>query len=477
MMFIAPLLLGAALALSGHAGSLLGLAVLVCCALACAFSLARRDVVGLVTAFIVLMVLIPANLTVQDLGAAGSPTTVVGMIALGWWILIKLGPGHDFSRGRHPIRIGMYIFGATIFLSYSAAFSREISPLEVSGASRGLLEMLGLMGIALLTADGVKDRKSLDILARRLVFWITILAILGVYQFFTKSTFSFYSSIPGFRVGSGGGLLIRGGFARIQGTAESSIEFGLVVAAAFPIAIHYAMQATRDKRLLRWVGVGIMGLAIPMSVSRTGFIGLAIGFIAMCVGFTARQRLVGVLLLLLFAGVLSAGIPHLLGTVEGSFLSASSDSSVIHREQDLNRSGDLLQGDLWFGRGIGTYIPSEFTPPRQPIASLDNQYLGSLIETGMVGLFGLILLLLIWLFSALGARRRAIDASTRELALALAAGSLIFAFGLYTFDVFGFTISSSMMFVLIGLTGTLWRLTMEARHSQIVELQLVRSDA
>ena len=146
---------------------------------------------------------------------------------------------------------------------------------------------------------------------------------------------------------------------------------------------------------------------------------------------------------------------------------------MIHREQDLQRTGFLLQGSVLFGRGFGTFIPSEFTPVDQPVASLDNQYLGSLIETGIVGLVGVILLLLIWFFTALGARRRSRDPATRRLAIALAGSCAAMAFGFYVFDVFSFMITSGTMFVLLGLTGALWRLAGQEKYViSDAELQL-----
>jgi O-antigen ligase len=429
----------------------------------------------LVTAFMAVTVLIPSYLTLQGLGAAGSPATIVGVVALAWWILSRLGSGHSYSRGRQPIRIGVYLFVGTIILSYAAAFSREITAIEASGANRGMLEMFGLAGIALLTADGIKDRQALDALARRLVFWMTILGLIGLYQFVTKSSLdNFFNLLPGFRRGIEPSLAYRGGFVRIEGTADSPIEFGVVLAACLPLAVHFAMQAPRAKRVWRWIVVAIFALAIPLSLSRGGIVGLAIAFVVMFIGWRARQRIAAVVVAVLSAVALHAVVPRLLGTVEGYFKNAGQDSSVIHRQQDLQRSEYLLRSSLWFGRGIGTFIPQEVTPANQPLYSLDNQYLGSLIETGVVGLTGVILLMLIGFCSALGVRRRSTDASTRELALALAASSLVIAFGFYVLDVFSFTIVSGVMFVLLGLTGALWRISMD-EQSQAVLLP-VRSE-
>jgi O-antigen ligase len=194
-----------------------------------------------------------------------------------------------------------------------------------------------------------------------------------------------------------------------------------------------------------------------MSLSRTGFLGGAIVFAVMFVGWNARERIVALGAAMLFALALRAAKPGLVGTFIGLFTNARIDPSVLHREQDLARSGFLVHQSLFFGRGFRTFIPSEFTPPGQPVASLDNQYLGSLIETGIFGLACLILLLLIWLFTALSARRRSGDPATRELALALAGSSLALGFGFYVFDVFSFAEVSGTMFILLGMTGALWR--------------------
>ena len=150
------------------------------------FLLCYRDPTTLVGCFIAFTILIPSAYTVGSLGAAGSPATVIGIAAFVWWLFSRLGSSEAIDRGRQPVRIGIYIFGASILLSYGAAFSRQIPALEISGANRGLLELFGLAGVGLLIADGISDRKRLDVLARRLVFWVSVLAVLGIYQYVSR---------------------------------------------------------------------------------------------------------------------------------------------------------------------------------------------------------------------------------------------------------------------------------------------------
>ena len=461
---LGPIALMGLLVLVGHKGVYLAIGLLSCALVLVLFMLSRRDVTTVVSIYIVLMIMLPSYLTIGDLGAAGSPTTIVGMAALAWWLISRLSPGQSGVTGRQPIRIGVYIFGASIVLSFASAFSRQIPGVEISGANRGMLEVLGLAGIALLMVDGIDTRERLDVLGRRLVYWVAVLSTLGIVQFLTGSTplQSLYSHLPGFSSAYiPEPITSRNGLRRVQATTGSPIEFGLVLACVLPIAVHYAKQAPPGKRGRRWLCVLLVAVALPMSLARTGFVGAAIVFVVMFIGWNARERIGALSGVALFALALRAAKPGLVGTMIGLFTHAGNDPSVLHREQDLARVGFLVRQSLFFGRGFGTFIPSEFTPPGQPVASLDNQYLGSLIETGLFGLACLILLLLIWLFTALGVRRRRRDPATRELALGLAASSLVLAFGLYAFDAFSFDQVSGTMFILLGMTGALWRLVQQ----------------
>lgn len=473
-------MLAGLLLLAGQKGAYLAAGLLACGLVAVLFALSERDVTTVASIYIVFMVIVPSYLTIRDLGAAGSPTTIIGMAALAWWLVSRLVPGQPIAIGRQPIRIGIYIFSGAIVLSFASAFSRQIPAVEISGANRGILEILGLAGIALLIADGVDTRERLDVLGRRLTFWISMLATMGIYQFLTGSTpvANIYNHLPGFSTASiPPPITSRDGLRRVQATTGSPIEFGLVLACALPIAVHYAKYAPEGKRGRAWLYVFLISLALPMSLARTGFVGAAIVFVVMFVGWNARERIEALLAVGLFALALRMAKPGFVGTILGLFSHAAGDSSVTHREQDLARSGFLVRQSIFFGRGFGTFIPSEFTPPGQPVASLDNQYLGSLIETGVFGLACLILLLLIFFFTALGARRRSRDPSTRELALGLAGSSLALAFGFYVFDVFSFSTVSGLMFILLGMTGALWRLAQHEGELPPLEATLVASVA
>jgi O-antigen ligase len=92
---------------------------------------------------------------------------------------------------------------------------------------------------------------------------------------------------------------------------------------------------------------------------------------------------------------------------------------------------------------------------------LDNQYLGQVMETGLVGLAALLTLFLVGIFCARGARRRARDEDTHSLGQALFASIAVPMVTFATFDGFGFSMIATLTFVVLGATACLWRLTVD----------------
>jgi polysaccharide biosynthesis protein PslJ len=108
----------------------------------------------------------------------------------------------------------------------------------------------------------------------------------------------------------------------------------------------------------------------------------------------------------------------------------------------------------WFGWGLGTFDPRIYF-------YLDNQYLGTLIETGIVGLVTMAALFLIGLFTARSVYRMSkLAGLTRlgELGRALAASMFVVITSFITFDALAFRMVAGMLFVLLGLIGAAWRI-------------------
>ena len=98
-----------------------------------------------------------------------------------------------------------------------------------------------------------------------------------------------------------------------------------------------------------------------------------------------------------FMVAMRLAIPGLMGTVVSLFTNISKDSSTTDRAGRWEIAGHYFQLHPWFGMGVNTFFPATNR-------FFDNQYLGVATEMGAFGLFALILLFLIMVFTARGAR-------------------------------------------------------------------------
>jgi O-antigen ligase len=413
----------------------------------------RRDAVTVLSGIVVCLTLIPAGQVIGPLGAAGRPASVLGLVALWWWLHTRLLEDGGVARGFQPVRLATLLLLAALLLSEISAFTRPGAGIEISSVDRGILFALGLCGALLLAADGIDGRERLDVLLRRVVAGATFVAGIGLLQFFVGVDLSGVFDIPGLaELDALQGIQNRSDFNRVAATATHPIEFGVVLAMVFPIAVHYALQS---RRLRDWTAVGIIALGIPMSVSRAGI--LALGVSALCMWFTwpRSRKINSAVIAVVFTGLVRLAVPGLVGTLRSLFTNIFLDDSVEGRTSDYPRVGGYIVDSPFIGRGFGT-----FTPDRYLV--LDNQYLGMLIETGIVGAVAFLGLLVTGICVARGSRIGGDDA-TRSLGQALAAAIAACMVAAVTFDLMGFGMVTMLLFLLIGCAGALWRLTERER--------------
>ena len=121
------------------------------------------------------------------------------------------------------------------------------------------------------------------------------------------------------------------------------------------------------------------------------------------------------------------------------------------RIADVGPSLDLFKEKPVFGYGYGTLQTSG---PEANGRILDNQWLSSLLNIGLVGVFSLV-----WLFTRFlrGMTRSARRMRTPDgwLLVALCASVAAFAICMFTFDAFTFTQVTFVFFMLLGLGSAL----------------------
>jgi O-antigen ligase len=409
------------------------------------------DATSALTVYIFLLFAIPSRLIFGPLGAAGTPAQVFAVALLAWFAVNRIVSGRGTSFTSSPVIRALLVFGATVLISYIVATTRPIDGVELRSADRGLISLAAWLGVALVTAYRIQHPDRLVILLRRLVAAGEAIAMLGIAQFFTGLQFINRVEIPGLSLNaviSEGG---RNGFNRPAGTATHPIEFGVVLSMVLPIALHYALEDKERNLLQRWLPVAAIAFAIPLSISRSAILGCAIVLGLLLPTWPRRRRRGAYVALALLIASVYVVVPGLLGTFRNLILGIAQDNSALSRTGSYQLAGEFVKRAPLFGRGFATFLPS--------YRILDNQYLGLLIETGLVGLIALLSLLITAFAQARRVRRKSSDPSTRSLAQALAASTAAGAASLATFDTFGFPMAIGTLIVVIGSIGAMRRLS------------------
>jgi polysaccharide biosynthesis protein PslJ len=428
---------------------------------------ASADAVTALTVFLVLLFAIPSRLIFAPLGGAGSPAQLLGVAALLWWAATRLARGSRSST-RQPIRWAMGAFVVANLLSYVAATIRPIDDVELRAADRGLLSLLSWLGIVLLACDGIPSRARLDVLLRRLVIAGGCIAILGLAQFFTHQAFVNYIQIPGLSQNTDLGIVLnRDGFSRPAGTALHPIEYGIVITMMLPLALYYALMDKHRPPLRRWWAVIPLAMAVPVSISRSAIVCTAVVLAVMlpALSRTIRRRAYTAIVVLLSAAFVA--VPGIIGTLFGLFTGIGGDSSAQSRTGSYTLAWEFISRAPVFGRGFQTFLPQ--------YRILDNQYLLSTIETGIVGVAALLALFATGFVTARKVRKLARDEPTRLLAQAIAASILAGAASFALFDALSFPQVANLVMLMVGIAGAAYRLQVDgdtavprhaARHRQ-----------
>ena len=190
--------------------------------------------------------LIPATLIFAPLGGTGTPATVFACCILLWYLFSWMAERLIPSGGGRLIRVAMLIFALAVLASFVAGMTRDITQTEVLAADSGLVWLVSSAALVIVACQAITDYRRLDALLRTLVILGSVISVIGILQFLGLDLTQ-YIHIPGLSVNieQAQADLIRNGFVRPQGTASQPIEFGVVLAMLFPLALQQAFDPTR----------------------------------------------------------------------------------------------------------------------------------------------------------------------------------------------------------------------------------------
>ena len=118
----------------------------------------RPDAVALLSFWAFLLLVIPSRLVFGPAGAVGHPSTLFGLGLAAWWAISHVVPTL-VRRGPNPVRIALLLFGLVMVIIYAFGYNRGLPPVEATAADRKMLMLASVMGVALVAADGVRNRR------------------------------------------------------------------------------------------------------------------------------------------------------------------------------------------------------------------------------------------------------------------------------------------------------------------------------
>ncbi|HTW43622.1 MAG TPA: hypothetical protein VMD79_15050 [Solirubrobacteraceae bacterium] len=393
---------------------------------------------------------------------------VLGLLIIGWLISLLVDPR---VRARATGFEGplIAIVGATLA-------SDLVNPGRVGSVSSFVVKALWLFALLVLflylVVSVLSTRAAVERVIAVLVSGASFVGFAAVVQ--RETTFNVFNHlhfilpvfdyIPAAAVGA----VERDGALRATASAGDPIELAATMAMLMPLAVYLAIS--RRQRIW-WVALVLLVLGDFAGGSRTGVIGLVVA-VAVFLWLRPRQTIRFWPALIPLAVVVHVAAPGALGGIVGGFfpkggvVAQQSETFVaaggkVEYSNRLSRIGPELHEfsayDPLLGQGYGTRITGRAEIADNAII-LDDQWLGTLLETGLLGVLGWT-----WLF-ARAIRRLAIraklegDAREGWLPVALAASLATFATAMFFYDAFSFIQGTFVAFTLLALSAVVLRL-------------------
>ena len=328
----------------------------------------------------------------------------------------------------------------------------EIPYVDVStDVVKALLFLASFFMAFYLVSGVIRTPAQIESVLRTLVGGAGIVAAFALYERrFGYNVFDHLQGIiPGIDfVGDESGNT-RSGRLRVLGSAQHPIALAALFVMLVPLAGYLAYR-TRQARW--WLASSLLVLASLATVSRTAIVMVA----AVAVVFWAlRPAVVRAALpfVLPFLVAVHFVTPGAIGGLRAAFFPSEGlveDQSVYGGRLSSSRLGpqfDVIRDQPAFGQGFGSRVTAG---PNTNALILDDQWLATAVETGLVGVAAWV-----WLFVRF-VRRTAHDAREDDtprgwLLAALAAAIVAFAVGMLTFDAFSFIQVTFVMYVLLAL--------------------------
>jgi hypothetical protein len=383
----------------------------------------------------------------------------VAVLVLGWFASLLVDPRTRLRRTGFEGPLLVVVAASMASIVANPGRVAQVAPV----VDKKLMFFLTFVLLLYIVVSVIRRLDNIDFLTKSLVAGGAVVASLAIVEARTGvNVFDHMSRIIPILhaedLGEPGLKRFGANKLRVFGSAEHPIA----LSAAFVMLTPLALYLARRCRQRRWTLCAILLVAAcAATVSRTGILMLVV-VVAVFLWLRPREtiRLWPAAVVALI--VIKLLLPGTLGAIKQSF--SPPGGLVAEQESGAGGSGSGRLADLgpalqeWrrqplYGQGFGTRVVEPTL--RGPQANiLDNQWLGTLLETGALGAFGWL-----WFFTRatrrFGAEARRDESDRGWLLASLAAGIAAYAVGMLTFDAFSFIQVTFLLFIFVGLGAAL----------------------
>ena len=408
-----------------------------------------------ILALYLLLLALPQNNVLAGGGGAITPARLVAGGCLLWWLVARFAGRFGLAVGVNPVRRALLIALGLFTLADAAAFIGGVDVTRIAGADRAAMLFVLAIGAALLACDGLSSLAALRAVFGAAVIGFTCSAGAAIAQFIGGVDLRPLTVFPGLVTQQLSGLVLpRGGLQRSLGFSNHPIELAATSIAMLPLALHLARYGRF--RSFWWLCAAVLVGGSLSSISRTGLLGIAV----VALFLLPRFGLVRWLLAsgLLSSVVLAAGViePKLIDVLVNTVVGSSKDSSIWSRLTKYDYVWTHFLAKPAGGQGFGTYVSGV-----QPF--LDNQYLLTAVESGLPGLAGFLILLIVplwWMFRLWQSTKIDSSPQMRDAAWAVAVALLVCAISFGTYDGLTFPQFAGSAVLLVGCAGAVYAMAL-----------------
>lgn len=417
----------------------------------------KANVPALLTFCLFSPFIFPSDMVIGPIGAVGFVAMIAAILLFGFWVTATIFGLHNPFEWRSPPRFGLGALWVATIIAYVAAKPAYATSMSQASADRFILTLCGMSGIILV----IGAQRSTEQLARiigALTGGATVCAIVAVYQFITQTDpMDWIRAIMIGWTENGGNTTfqVRSPFIRVAGSTFHPIELGVVSSMILPLSVWRLIFDEAVGRWLGWFQLTLIFGASIITVSRSAILALVVVGIVFVPWLPSFAKRWAGIVIPAGVGVVFVLIPGFVTIVSSLFTSGTDDPSLATRVNNYPRVEAMIKANPLTGVGPGSYVP------QTALQILDNQYLSSAVNMGLLGAIGYAVFLALPVLSSLQVARLTADAAVRCLAGAISAAMAVAFVTSGTADLLSFPVFLIVVSAFVGLACAVWHIAQQ----------------